>query len=324
MRVNFTQVYHHHLSQGENHHYEWELDAINPFNELIISWNALRPENGRFLVFASLKIGVWSKWLPYASWGAKEQASFDHEDEHLNCRTFQDLVSCMGEKKATGFRVRVEVQEGAQFEHFIALHACASAIDNLYLETTHNQQDPLLLDVPPLSQMALTHPRNQSFCSPVSTTATIRFLTKEASLHPLSFAQKVHDSRFDIYGNWSFSVAQAFIELGQKWHCWVARFASLNQVIDQLKDGIPLVVSVKGPLPGSAQSYNSGHLIVIKGFNPLSQQIICMDPAFQKDSETTICYDLQDFIQAWQRRLFVAYVFRPLIKQNITLIDKPL
>lgn len=314
MLKNHTQIYHHRLDQinESTHYYEWELDSVDSFNELIISWNAHRPEKGSFLLFASLKVDHWSEWLPYASWGSQGQASFDYTAKQMSCRTFQDSVSCLKEKTATGFRIRVEAREGALLKHFLTLHACTSTTNMLSLDTTYTQQDPLLLDVPALSQMALFHPRNQSFCSPVSTTAAIRFLTKKDTPHPVFFAQHTHDLGFDIYGNWSFSVAQAFIELGQKWECWIARFSALNQVINQLKNGIPVVVSIKGPLLGSAQPYNNGHLLLIKGFDPISKHIICMDPAFQKDSETTICYDLQDFIQAWQRRLFIAYVFNPL------------
>lgn len=76
-----------------------------------------------------------------------------------------------------------------------------------------------------------------------------------------------------------------------------------------MKQGTPVIVSVRGPLTGSARPYAKGHLLVVIGYDSLNQKVICMDPAFPKDSETHVSYGLSDFVQAWNRRGNVAYVF---------------
>lgn len=47
----------------------WEETHLNPFDELIISWNAKRPKQGAYLIQASVFISEWSPWLDYAFWG---------------------------------------------------------------------------------------------------------------------------------------------------------------------------------------------------------------------------------------------------------------
>ena len=87
----------------------------------------------------------------------------------------------------------------------------------------------------------------------------------------------------------------------------------------------PSCCYVKGPLLEALNPTVMGTFSSSKALTP-SKHIICMDPAFQKDSETTICYDLQDFIPS-QRRLFIAYVFNPpsdLHPHDIFLCNNPI
>ena len=115
----------------------------------------------------------------------------------------------------------------------------------------------------------------------------------------------------DIFGNWVLNTAQASSVLGNKWQCWVERLAGFGDIYDRLKNNLPVVVSVKGPLPGARFPYTNGHLIAVKGYNPKTEQVLCMDPAFQADEATAVAYNLSDFMDAWSRRRRIAYVFEP-------------
>ncbi len=168
---------------------------------------------------------------------------------------------------------------------------------------------PVCLQVNGLSQMVLNHVRNRDLCSPTSTTAVVRYLLQNDGIDPLLFAQNTWDRGFDIFGNWVFNVAEAAAQLGPKWNCWVERLNGFDDIYQHLQAGTPVVVSVRGPLPGSAQPYASGHLIAVIGYDPQQQKVICMDPAFPSHDQTHVFYDLSDFIQAWNRRGRVAYVF---------------
>lgn len=105
------------------------------------------------------------------------------------------------------------------------------------------------------------------------------------------------------------NTAQASHKLGNPWNCFVARFTNFNQIVDQLRKGYPVVVSVKGPLKGSALPYESRHLLVVKGYDSKKQEVFCMDPAFSANELTHVTYALDDFLVAWGRRKGIAYVF---------------
>jgi hypothetical protein len=296
------------LAYQEQVSYQWEEFDLFPFNELIISWNAFRPEKGKYTIYISVKIEHWSPWLLYAYWGKEEQRSFLMASPDEWVRIYQDIVEIAQDKKATGFRIRVEAEEGASLNHFIALHVCASNMPILQLVKAASYST-LCLDMPGLSQLALSHVRNQSMCSPTSITATIRYILQTNDIEVIPFAQQVWDAGFDIFGHWVFNVAQAFTYLGRQWRGWVARLTGFDDIFFYLKQKIPIVVSVKGNLQGSLFPYHNGHLIAIRGYDAAKKRVLCMDPAYPLDHQTLVSYDLNEFLQAWQNRHFIAYVF---------------
>lgn len=288
---------------------DWKEENLLPFNELMISWNAERPVNGKYLFYVSVKTSEWSPWLMYATWGREGQTSFQNNAADAPVRVYQDAVEVLDGGKATGFQIRV-VQEG---------DAPLNGVRNLHVYTNGDKtQDPhqstsysstVSLPVKGISQMALNHLRKADLCSPTSTTAVVRFLSQNEEIDPIAFAQNAWDSGFNIFGNWVFNVAEAAAKLGPKWSCWVERLGGFDDIYQHLQMGTPVIVSVRGPLPGSAKPYIGGHLIAVIGYDSDEQKVICMDPAFPTDDQTHVLYDLSDFIQAWSRRGRVAYVF---------------
>ncbi len=188
-----------------------------------------------------------------------------------------------------------------------ALHVYTNG-DKQAEPSQHYPSEAVHLNAEGLSQMALKHPRNGSICSPTSTTAALRYLTQRA-IDPLDFAAHTRDHGFDIYGNWILSAAQASAELGNDWNCWVERLDGFSDIHQRLLRGFPVVISIRGPLQGSALPYEQGHLIVVIGYSPQERRVLCMDPAFPSETETLVSYDLDDLMQAWSRRGRVAYLF---------------
>ena len=295
------------LFEKEAQYFIWEEAILSPFDELIVSWSSQRPLKGAFVFQLSVYIEEWSPWLDYAFWGARSQKTFQQELPLLS--VFQDVVRVKGEKKAAGFRIRVEAKDGASLTHLRCIHASLIDHCSYQMEASIKTEGSIDLKVPPLSQIALADPRHTRLCSPVSTTAVIHFLEQSNRCSPIRFAGQVWDEAFDIYGNWILNTAQASHLLGEGWHCYAARFTSFYQVIEQLRKGYPVVVSIKGPLTGSPLPYESGHLVVVKGFDSGNRNVLCMDPAFPTDDKTFVQYPLVDFITAWQRRMGLAYVF---------------
>ena len=233
--------------------YIWEERNLTPFDELLVSWDAFRPEQGHYLISVSLLNGTWSPWFDYAFWGARDQHTFDHMQEPY--KIFQDTIEILGGHKATGFRIRVMAEGGAPITGVRALHACATDLKSQ--EMNYNVEKSLhsvALPVPGLSQVALSHARNMHLCSPTSVTAVIRYLCPYIAVSAIPFAEHVRDSAFDIYGNWILNTAQASHTLGRPWYCYVGRLTSFKELFDQLALGYPVVVSIRGPLPGKRSS----------------------------------------------------------------------
>lgn len=313
---------HHKIETLQDHTtaYEWQEDCRPPFNELMITWNALRPSQGRYAVYASLNTGKWSPWLPYVLWGSDGQKSFQMAAQEDSTHVFQDTVEVLNGKMAIAFKIRIEAHDGACLKNVHALHACATDLNGLTPGPYVKPFPSVCLDVQGHSQIALRHARNMSMCSPTSTAAVVKFLKHGPAVDPIGFAQNVYDSGFDIYGNWVMNVAEAYTYLGKEWGCWASRLSGFEDIYDSLGMGIPVVVSVRGPLKGSAMPYKSGHLIAVKGFDAKSQEVLCMDPAFPSDDATHVRYALKDFLEAWGRRNFVAYIFKR--SQNLWRINE--
>lgn len=288
---------------------EWKEENVTPFDELILSWDALRPIKGKFLFYVSVKINEWSPWLLYASWGSDGQSSFLSTADNCPVKVYQDALEVMEGKKATAFQIKIATEGGASLNTVHGLHVYTNRDKGLAPQKLLSSLSSIYLKVPGLSQMTLDHIRHTDLCSPTSTTAVTRYLSNDHAIDPLDFAQKVWDSGFDIYGNWVFNAANASANLGCQWSCWVERLNGFDTIYHRLAQGTPVVVSVRGPLPGSALPYAKGHLLAVIGYDPSNQKVICMDPAFPTDSETHVAYDLSDFVQAWSRRGNIAYIF---------------
>ena len=289
----------------------WEQYTALPFNELIVSWDANRPPTGAYLIKLSVFTQAWSPWLDYAYWSSTDQHTYQQQNPDLPIRTYQDALECLQGTQATGLESASKPQNRQNLEGLHGLHACATDLKTHQLEAADalNSANLIDLNVPQISQMALRDERKDRLCSPTSTMAVVKFLSPQEGLRPLSFADEVLDTAFDIYGNWILNTAQASHYLGPPWQCYVARLTNFQQVLDQLAKGFPVIVSVRGPLIGSALFYQSGHLLVVKGYDPKSQNVLCMDPAFPSDNKTSVAYPLEDFLAAWKRRGGIAYIF---------------
>lgn len=303
-----TFTYHHSV-KSNSVDYVWEQDSIL-FDELIVSWNTLRPQYGCFKIGIAVKINnVWSPSLPYAEWGNESQKGGNVYEPSLSLRIKEDILQLSG-NKATGFRVYVEVNEGACLEDFYSIHVCASTISEALPETTLSLNSSFDLPVPLISQMQLQHPHHMNMCSAASTSAAVSYLLNINRLDAVSFALQAHDDTSNIYGNWVLNMAQASAVLGEKWSCWAQRLTGFDVICDQLQAQLPVVVSLRGPLTGSALPYEQGHLVVVKGYSHEDKRVLCMDPAFAEDEKTAVSYDLHDFLQAWSRRQNIAYIFK--------------
>jgi hypothetical protein len=286
----------------------WEQADALPFNELIVSWNGFRPETGKWTIWISLEQkGAWSPWLKYAEWSADSQKTFKSCGDFAE--TYQD-AAYPKEGLCTSFRIKAEAGEGADLSDLHAIFACASRFEE---KKDENLLEPLPFVMLPFafrqSQMTLDHRRASSLCSPASVTNALNNLFARRLVSPIDFAEKIWDGEFDIFGNWILNTAQAYHEAKGAFRVHVERLGSFSDIHAYLRQELPVVVSIRGPISGSAQPYESGHLVCVIGYDPNQARVYCIDPAFPDDASTLASYPLEEFLAAWERRGYIAYVF---------------
>jgi hypothetical protein len=294
-----------------------EAEQIPPFNQLIFSWNAHKGDRG-YLLFSiqpHLKeTETWSAyWYPMGSWGADQCRSF--RTENLDDQMAYNYVHLDGINKhyANGFRIKVEAFDGAHLENLHAIHICTCDFEKFQRETVGPQHKKLasisIANVPAYSQFEIPDEKNKVMCSPTSTCMLASFLLKKP-LDPYIFAKQAYDPGLNAYGSWPFNTATAF-ENDPAYLFYVARLNSFFELYKILAQGIPVVISVKGTLPGAVKEFTDGHLILIVGWDKKKQMVLCHDPAFCPAAKVPHAYPLIDIVRAWENSYRTAYIARP-------------
>ena len=313
LAADFTKTYEYDLVQKERQEKEfiWTMEPTRPFDELICSWNGMRPELGKWTFWVSAFTKEWSPWIKYAEWGSKLQKTFKHAPQGSQVESYQDAVFPK-EGLCEAFRVKVAAEEGANLEYFDTLFICLSNMSShSVLMPQEVLPSVLLSNAPRRSQLKLDHPRFLDLCSPTATSTAINYLLGKAKVDPIAFAEKIHDKEFDIYGNWILNTAQAYHELEGNFRSRVERLNSFSNLHSFLMRGLPVVVSIRGPLIGAYRPMTFGHLVCVIGYDSEKQKVLCIDSGFPEDEETYVSYPLKDFLDAWARRQNLAYVFTP-------------
>jgi hypothetical protein len=163
MPVLSSAVFHHYPELDENTtSYVWEEIALDPFEELIVSWNAQRPMKGDFTISIMVKLQSeeWSTKMLYMQWGSSGQKSFDVKEESSYARVYQDCIELLKDQKATAFRIFFEATEQADLNQLWAIHAYVKMPSEASSRLNYRQVAELInLPVPLVSQMVLPHPR---------------------------------------------------------------------------------------------------------------------------------------------------------------------
>ena len=149
----------------------------------------------------------------------------------------------------------------------------------------------------------------EAWCSPTSTAMILDFwgagpTESELAIFPATgeldgqvdyAARAVYDWNYQGAGNWPFNTAYAGT---RGLNGFVTRLRSLTEAELFIREGIPLVASVNGRLPGSFFEKSGGHLLTIVGFTP-SGDVVSNDPFAPSDAEVQLTYGRADFEQVW-------------------------
>lgn len=282
------------------------------FDQLILSWNALRPALGHFRFEVQIKQGKrWSKWLRYAEWGRGVQRSFFDSDISATNHYVRLEIA---KEKATGFKVRVLPIDGADLATMQSLMVtiCDKGSFTSEVHASYIQKLPLVQihNVPPYSQMITPFIDHTKICSPSAVATVISYWTNH-HYDPTKFCAECFDYGLNIYGSWPFCVAAAYDATHSAVKCHVTRLQSVQELYDLLKKGMPVCVSITGNALINEQPLyctRRGHIVVVTGIDPQTGIIYVNDSAFIKRDEVTHAYPLKKFIQAWECSHRLAYV----------------
>lgn len=310
---SYRKIISHAPSSVQKNEVSFTQTEIPHFLQLIFSWNACRPHKGYFQFWIKVrdaKTKEWSQAFKMSEWGVGTQKSF-----HTKSPDGLEFVYVRMETKSKGlsdgFSIRAVAHDGAHIKDLKALMINTS--DSLKFKTEigmpslANLPSVQVKQVPVLSQFELEHPRNDGLCSPTSCSMLMNHLLKR-QIDPLHFAEQSYDNGLQKYGSWPFNMAHAFECSQGAWWFAVTRLQSFAHLCKYLKAGIPVAVSVRGPLAGAHGLYAQGHLLVVTGYDAATQEVVCNDPAAKSKKAVVTRYKLNDFLTAWERSQRLAYV----------------
>jgi Peptidase_C39 like family len=287
----------------------FEKTNVPHFTQLIFSWNALRPATGHFSFYAQVRNAEtrqWGKWHHMADWGAGTQQSYMSKSDGFSTFVYVRL-EIEDKKKADAFRIKIISHHNASLS---LLYGYAIALSDFGIfrheKAVINVPSIYREGVPCVAQFALDHEDNGRICSPVSCAMLVSFLT-QLDHDPLDFARQSFDNGLSAYGSWPYNVAHAFECCKGRIAFCVGRMNGFGDVHQSLLRGIPLVVSVRGSLPGALKPFPHGHLIVVVGWDNETKEVLCHDPAAYAPEGVLKRYPIADFLRAWEQSHRLAY-----------------
>ena len=283
---------------------------LSPFTQLMVSWNAMRPEKGYFSFYGQIfdnHTKKWGKWHHMFDWGSDIQQSYSSSSD--GCSSYAHVrLELDKNHSANGFRIKIIPHQSACLS---ALYSCSIAYSNFALFKSEIDTNMILPSislstVPRVAQLGLNHEDKSRMCSPVSCTMVVQYLT-ESIYNPLQFAEQSYDSGLKTYGSWPFNTAHAF-ECCPRYSFFARRLNSFKEIHDQLSKNLPVVVSIRGILKGALKPFPHGHLLVVIGWDNDRKEVICNDPAAETNDDVLKRYSLKDFLRSWELSYRLAYI----------------
>ena len=288
-------------------------EDIHLFNQLIFSWNSLKPLQGYFSFFGQIRDAHTKKWYGahhMADWGSTLKRSYSKSSAQESSYHHVRLEAPSG-TYADAFRITITPHKGASLDSIKGL-----IVNTVNLKLFEKVEDKNSFDhlpsvmvdnVPCYSQMIINHARANHMCSPTSLSMLLGYITL-TPIDTLQTAHGVYDKGLDAFGSWPFNIAYAFEYCQGNFLFYSARLASFEALHTILMKKMPVIVSIRGPLKGAAGEYIHGHLMIVIGWDKENKKVICHDPAFKKNSTVRVEYAVQDFIQAWGRSSNLSYI----------------
>jgi len=290
------------------------------FNEILLSWNCLTGDSGAiFLVIAvSPDNETWYNFN-YQKWGILPASYYNYEEQmppvkikdigwvdedfiklHQPMRYYKFAASCFADELNLLSFDRAAVCYSNTNASLREYHIHTPAVKRI---------EEISLPVPFRSQHSLPDSIESRTCSPTCVAMVLNYHDRE--YNHLEVSGAVYDPYGDLYGNWPYNAQAAYI-LGMK-KTWIGRHNTLNEFIDELKAGKPVIINIAfedNRLSAAPYSRTSGHIIVIRGFDS-DGNVLVNDPAGRDIEAGMNTYDFDELTAVWTGHSGVAYHLWP-------------
>jgi uncharacterized protein YvpB len=299
-----------------------EITTGFSFTQLILSWNADRPDSLSALDFAvevSTDKRAWHSF-DYQTWGVDRPAEGAPAPVKEIAGVGRiDVDYLRLEKPMRYARVTVRAS-GARESREIRLRRLSLAFSNNNAEWDEYRAHHGLVKIPHYEEIKLAVPYHTQrslpeeiagkCCSPTSVCMVLNYHGVEIT--PEEMARGTFDPRGGIYGNWPHNTAAAYEEgLGK---AWVEVHCGFDEIYNEVAAGKPVVISIAfepGELPRSPiRDATVGHLIAVVGFDG-PNTVICNDPAGHNAEDGIIDYPRKELEDIWLRHGGIAYHIWP-------------
>lgn len=273
------------------------LESAEPFDDLVVSWNADLPAGASLVVEAQVRGPEgWGRWYRMA---AVEEGRFFSPPAQEDEQGKVDVDTLKLKAPATAARWRLKLVAGGRKPAVVRLVAVTVSSKPGAEPPTPFRAGPWVRDlkVPARSQMEEQEKYKHDVCSPTSLAAVMQFHGRR--LETADVAELVRDQSTQIFGDWPFNVAVA---ARHGLEGFVSRLGSLADLEAEVAEGRPVVVSVTfgaGELSGAPISKTKGHVMVVTGFTETGD-VIAMDPAGPDKAGTRRVYKRDEFHRAWR------------------------
>ena len=263
-----------------------EVEASEPFRDLIPSWNAETPGGTWIEVRLRARTdGRWTAWYGLGVWSSSADPELRHSvagQDDGDARVLTDTVALRSEAQAyqmslSLFTTDPSLSPAVSLAAVVASRRSAAARDGMQAAGWGTA-----LDVPERSQMPYPG-GGEVWCSPTSTSMVMAYWANRLGEPGLDrpvpeVAAGTYDPVYRGNGNWPFNTAYA---ARHGLLAYVSRFSSLSQVERWVEAGVPVVASLAwapGQLANAPISSTDGHLLVVLGFSETGD-VIVNDPA---------------------------------------------
>lgn len=264
--------------------YESEVIETKEFTSLVASWAAISSTTATVEIEVKVRVGsVWSDYISYKQWGlGLNNACYDQSNSLIKLAT--DEVKVLNSKRGSALQFRVTLRTTEESTPELSLVCFALEIPgHVHNVDISNYPKSIVHTVPRLYQIDVPV-IGDSICSATSSTMLLKYKGEDFTSFDSEYEHRyiagiVRDYGNKIYGNWVYNTV-AMSAYG--YDSYVARFYSINELIEQLATVGPCALSVKGQMTSDKKNYyTKGHLIVAIGYEIGENgniTIVCNDP----------------------------------------------